>query len=106
FLPFPSWKSLVGLITSASVLMYAGAPLALGTFRSRLPHADRPYRAPAAPGLAPLAFAVANLLILWSGWTTDYKLGIAILIGYVILAANRLLKLNPHTPVLHWRAAR
>ena len=27
FLPFPSWQSLVGLITSASVLMYAGAPL-------------------------------------------------------------------------------
>ena len=25
FLPFPSWQSLVGLITSASVLMYAGA---------------------------------------------------------------------------------
>jgi amino acid transporter len=105
FLPFPSWKSLVGLITSASVLMYAGAPLALGTFRRRLPGAERPYRAPAAPILAPLAFAVANLLILWSGWTTDYKLGIAILIGYVILAANRIFGLNPTTPVLDLRAA-
>jgi amino acid transporter len=105
FLPFPSWKSLVGLITSASVLMYAGAPLALGTFRNRLPEADRPYRAPAARVLAPLAFAVANLLILWSGWTTDYKLGIAILIGYAILAANRLFKLNPTTPLLDLHAA-
>jgi amino acid transporter len=105
FLPFPSWKSLVGLITSASVLMYAGAPLALGTFRRRLPDADRPYRAPAATVLAPLAFAVANLLILWSGWTTDYKLGIAILIGYVILAANRVFKLNPTTPLLDLHAA-
>ena len=36
---------------------------------------------------------------------TDYKLGIAILIGYVILAANRLLNLNPRTPALNWRAA-
>jgi amino acid transporter len=105
FLPFPSWKSLVGLITSASVLMYAGAPLALGALRTRLPEAERPYRLPAAVALAPLAFIVANLLILWSGWTTDYKLGIAILIGYVILAANRLLKLNPTTPALNWRAA-
>jgi amino acid transporter len=105
FLPFPSWRSLVGLITSASVLMYAGAPLALGALRSRLPHIDRPYRLPAATVLAPLSFVVANLLILWSGWTTDYKLGIAILIGYVILAANRLLGLNPTTPVLQWRAA-
>ena len=105
FLPFPSWKSLVGLITSASVLMYAGAPLALGTFRRRLPHADRPYRVPAATFLSRAAFAVANLLILWSGWTTDYKLGIAILIGYAILAANRVFKLNPTTPVLDLRAA-
>ena len=48
FLPFPSWQSLVGLITSASVLMYAGAPLSLGVFRRRLPDADRPYRLPAA----------------------------------------------------------
>jgi amino acid transporter len=85
--------------------MYAGAPLALGAFRRRLPTADRPYRAPVATVLAPVAFAVANLLILWSGWTTDYKLGIAILIGYAILAANRIFKLNPTTPVLDLHAA-
>jgi hypothetical protein len=36
---------------------------------------------------------------------TDYKLGIAILIGYVVLAGNRLLRLNPIAPVLNWRAA-
>jgi amino acid transporter len=85
--------------------MYAGAPLALGSLRRRLPDATRPYRLPAAAVLAPAGFVVANLLILWSGWTTDYKLGIAILIGYVILAANRILKLNPHRPELNWRAA-
>ena len=38
-LPFPSWQSLVGLVTSASVLMYAGAPLSLGAFRRKLPDA-------------------------------------------------------------------
>src|ERR687883_1746842 len=105
FLPFPSWRSLVGLITSASVLMYAGAPLALGAFRSRLPEAGRPYRLPAAGVVAPLAFVVANLLILWSGWTTDYKLGIAILIGYVILTVNRVFRLNPIRPQFELRSA-
>lgn len=105
FLPFPSWRSLVGLITSASVLMYAGAPLALGVFRARLPDAERPYRLPAARVLAPLAFAVANLLILWSGWTTDWKLGVAILIGYVILTLNHVLKLNPTRPQFEVRSA-
>ena len=60
FLPFPSWQSLVGLITSASVLMYAGAPLSLGVFRRRLPDAERPYRLPLAGVLSPLAFVVAE----------------------------------------------
>ncbi|GAA1921916.1 APC family permease [Nocardioides hwasunensis] len=105
FLPFPSWQSLVGLITSASVLMYGGAPLSLGVFRRRLPDADRPYRLPAAEVLAPLAFVIANLIILWTGWTTDWKLGVSIVIGYVILIANRVLHLNEHRPTLEWRAA-
>ena len=47
-LPFPSWHSLVGLITGASVLMYAGAPLSVGAFRGQVPDANRPYRMPAA----------------------------------------------------------
>ncbi|MFF7751779.1 APC family permease [Streptomyces sp. NPDC007971] len=105
FLPFPSWRSLVGLITSASVLMYAGAPLSFGVFRNRLPQAHRPYRLPGGSWMSPLAFVVANLLILWSGWTTDWKLGVAILIGYVVLVANRVFRMNPITPQLDLRAA-
>ena len=53
-LPFPSWHSLVGLITGASVLMYAGAPLSLGAFRRQVPDAPRPFRLSAAGVLAPL----------------------------------------------------
>jgi amino acid transporter len=105
FLPFPSWTSLVGLITAASVLMYAGAPLAFGVFRRRLPDAERPWRAPAGPVLAPLAFVVANLLILWSGWDTVWRLGIAILIGYVILAVTRIFGWNARSPQLDLKAA-
>jgi amino acid transporter len=105
FLPFPSWQSLVGLIVSASVLMYGGAPLSLGAFRRRLPDAERPYRLPFAEVLSPVAFIIANLIILWAGWGTDWKLGVSILIGYAILVANRLLRLNPHKPTLDWRAA-
>ena len=105
FLPFPSWTSLVGLITAASVLMYAGAPLAFGVFRRRLPHAERPWRAPAGSVLAPLSFVVANLLILWTGWDTVWRLGVAILIGYVILAVTRLFRLNYRSPQLDLRAA-
>jgi hypothetical protein len=55
--------------------------------------------------LAPLAFVVANLLILWSGWTTDWKLGICILLGYVVLTLTRLFGLNSTAPQLDLKAA-
>lgn len=105
FLPFPSWQSLVGLITSASVLMYAGAPLALGAFRKRIPHVERPYRLPGAVVLSPLAFIVANLIILWTGWDTDWKLGVCILIGYAVIILNRVFKLNLVEVDWKWKSA-
>ncbi len=101
FLPFPSWNNLVNLITSISVLMYGGAPLALGALRRRMPDAIRPYRIPAAEVLAPLGFIVANLLILFADWDTYWKMAVAIGIGYVLLAATRIFNLNPVKPNLH-----
>jgi hypothetical protein len=55
--------------------------------------------------LCPLAFIVAGLVILWSGWDTDWKLGAAILLGYLVLGLTRVLRLNTHNPVMQWRAA-
>src|SRR6201996_8609219 len=89
-LPFPSWHSLVGLITGASVLMYAGGPLALGAYRRQVPDADRPYRMPGAAILAPVAFIIADLLIYWSGWEVVWKLGVVLVVGYIIMASFRI----------------
>lgn len=105
FLPFPSWTSLVGIITSASVLMYAGAPLALGVFRRRLPNAIRPYKMGGAAVLSPIAFILSSFIIMWSGWTTDWKLGIAVLIGYVLIALNSAGNMNPIKPKWNLRGA-
>jgi amino acid transporter len=84
-LPFPSWHSLVGLVTGASVLMYAGAPLSLGAFRGQVPDAVRPYRLGAAAVWAPAGFIIANFIIYWSGFEVIWKLGICIVIGYIII---------------------
>ena len=102
-LPFPSWHSLVGLITGASVLMYAGAPLSMGAFRRQVPDAIRPYRMPAAAVLCPAAFCVADLLIYWSGFEVVWKLGIVLVIGYVILGIT--MSLDPQRPKLNFKAA-
>jgi amino acid transporter len=98
--PFPNWHSLVSLVTSASVLMYAAAPLSLGAFRVRLPAAERPFKLPGAVVLSPLAFIVANLIIFWSGFDTLWKLGIAIVIGYIIILSYTADR--PELPKVNW----
>src|SRR5713101_5133982 len=102
-LPFPSWHSLVGLITGASVLMYAGAPLSLAAFRGQVPEANRPYRMPGAAVLAPLAFIVANLLIYWSGFEVIWKLGVVLVIGYVVIGIA--MAFDQNRPPLDWKSA-
>ncbi len=102
-LPFPSWHSLVSLVTSASVLMYAGAPLAMGAFRRQVPDADRPYRVPVASVWSPVAFIIANLLIYWSGFETVWKLGIVVIVGYVLIAI--FMAFDENRPPLDWRSA-
>jgi amino acid transporter len=102
-LPFPSWKSLVGLVTGASVLMYAGAPLSLGAFRSQVPNADRPYRMPGAVWVAPVAFIIANLIIYWSGIQVLWKLGVCIVIGYILIGVA--MAFDKQRPPLDWKSA-
>jgi amino acid transporter len=102
-LPFPSWRSLVGIIVGASVLMYAGAPLSVGAFRRQVPDANRPYRMPAASVLAPAAFVVADLLIYWSGFEIVWKLGIVLVIGYVLIGIS--MAFDKHRPPLDWKSA-
>jgi len=102
-LPFPSWHSLVSLVTGASVLMYAGAPLSLGAFRRQVPDLPRPYRMPAASVMSPIAFAIANLIIYWSGFETIWKLGVCIVIGYVLIGI--FMAFDSQRPPLDWKSA-
>ena len=102
-LPFPSWRDLVGIIVGASVLMYAGAPLSVGAFRRQVPEANRPYRMPAAGFLNPAAFVVACLLIYWSGFVVIWKLGIVLVIGYVLIGICMVF--DKQRPPLDWKSA-
>ncbi len=88
FLPFPSWQGLVGLVTSAAVIMYAFAPITLLVLRKADPQRARPYRLPAPSVLAPLAFIAANEIIYWTSWTTVWKLMLAIAVGYVLFGIS------------------
>ena len=89
FLPFPSWSKLVGLVTEATAIMYAFAPIALTALRKRDPDRPRPYRLPAFAVLAPLSFVAANLIIYWSGFQAEWKLGVASVLGLIIFGITR-----------------
>ncbi len=102
-LPFPSWHALVGLVTAASVLMYAGAPLAMGAFRLQVPDTHRPYKMPGAVVLGPIAFIVANLIIYWSGFEVLWKLGFALVVGYILIGIA--MAFDSQRPPLEWKSA-
>ncbi|MGH8150237.1 MAG: APC family permease [Steroidobacteraceae bacterium] len=88
FLPFPGWQKLVGFVTSATVLSFGSGPLALLAMRRQLPGRQRPFRLPAPGVIAYLAFLSSNLIVYWSGWDTVWKLMIAVVVGYVVLAIH------------------
>jgi amino acid transporter len=93
-LPFPSWGKLVGVVTSATVLMYVGAPLALGALRKTDAELPGSYRLPAAGFLAPLAFVFSTLIVYWAGWQTYSTLMVAVIIGYLLMLASNVFKLS------------
>jgi hypothetical protein len=53
--------------------------------------------------LAPAAFAVANLLIYWSGFEVIWKLGIVLILGYLIMGI--FMAFDPQRPPLDWKSA-
>ncbi len=83
-LPFPAWQQLVGLVSSATVFTYMIGPVSAAALRRTHPDAKRPYKVGGLGIIAPIAFIVASLIIYWTGWKTDWKLLVALLVGVVL----------------------
>jgi amino acid transporter len=104
FLPFPSWQSLVQLSSSATVIMYAFAPITVLALRKADPNRTRPYRVPAISVLAPLAFIAANEIIYWTSWIAVHKLMLIIAAGYVLFGISYALGRPIERPPLDSRS--
>jgi amino acid transporter len=105
FLPFPDWFGLVGLITSATVIMYAMAPLALAGLRRQDPDRQRGYRLPAAWLLSPLAFIAANIVVYVAGYSTVFWMEMFIAAGFIIFAAYQISLPSERRTILDLRSA-
>jgi amino acid transporter len=105
FLPFPSWAGLVGLVTTATVLMYAMAPPSLAALRRADPDRPRPYRLPAARILAPVSFVCANFIVYWAGWDVLFWLYVFIIFGFVVFFGYQAVARADRKLKIHWRNA-
>jgi amino acid transporter len=83
--------------------MYAGAPLSLGAFRRKLPDATRPYAVPVAAFLSPLGFIICSMLIYWSGFVIVWKLGVCLVIGYILIGIAMVF--DAQRPKLQFKSA-
>ncbi|MDA8396854.1 MAG: APC family permease, partial [Actinomycetota bacterium] len=90
-LPFPTWQSLVGVISAATVFTYMIGPISASVLRKTHDDAHRPFRLGGLSVISPLAFVMGTLIIYWTGWNIDWKLVLAILVGTIIyaIAASR-----------------
>jgi amino acid transporter len=104
FLPFPGWQKLAAFITSASLVIYAAQCVSVAALRKQLPDVERPFRLPALGVLAPASFVISNEIVLFAGWSTDYKMLLAIAIGFVLLAVSSATRPADERPDLDWRS--
>ena len=88
FGPFKSWSALVSVITGATAIMYAFAPVSLAALHKVDGGRPRSYRVPMPALLLPAAFCSANLIIYWGGFETTWKLACAMAVGLVLFAVG------------------
>ncbi|MGH3320565.1 MAG: APC family permease [Streptosporangiaceae bacterium] len=81
FVPSPSWYTLVGFITSTTVLTMIIGGMAVPVFRKTAPDLPRPYRLHMAYLLAPAAFLAAVEIFYWAGYSTLTSVEASIFVG-------------------------
>lgn len=86
--PYKSWSSLVNVITGATAIMYAFAPVSLAALHKADGDRPRNYRVPQPTFVLPAAFCSANLIIYWGGFDSIWKLACAMLVGLVLFAVG------------------
>ncbi|WP_171174284.1 MULTISPECIES: APC family permease [unclassified Ruegeria] len=85
FLLTVPFTTVIALNGAAIVLSFAVGPIAVVCLRDLLPDQPRSIRIPAVRLVALTAFAIATLIVYWSGWDTVWRLGIALIVGKILL---------------------
>lgn len=81
---FRGWGTLAAVISVATVISYATGPVAAVVLRRTAPGAPRPLRIPGIRGIAPVAFALASLVLYWSRWPLTGEVILIMAVGLPI----------------------
>ncbi|WP_344217552.1 APC family permease [Brevibacterium permense] len=104
FFPFPSWAKMVGFITSGTVISFGSGPITVAALRRRLPDQEGPIKLPGGETLPFLGFLAANLIVFWTGWDTNWKLFLAMALGYVVLGLHYAFSDRSKIPPLQFKS--
>jgi amino acid transporter len=88
--PFKSWAALVSVVTGATAIMYAFAPVSLAALHRVDDGRPRSYRVPVPALVLPAAFCCANLIIYWGGFEATWKLAVAMVVGLALFSIGAL----------------
>lgn len=83
------FSEIIALNGAAIVLSFIVGPIAVVALRSLLPNHARSFKVPAVTLTAGAAFVVATLVVYWSGWDTIWRLGLALVAGFIWFAVGR-----------------
>jgi amino acid transporter len=89
FLPAPGWQSMVGFLVTSFAICSVIAPVSLVALRSQFPQHQRSFKLPLYVVWCALALFFSNLIIYWTGWDIYSHLGIAMLLGLIVLFVVR-----------------
>ena len=66
------------------------------------PSLERPFRVPGGDVIPLLAFVSSNLIVIWAGWTVNWKLFVTVLLGLLLLGVQETVR--KRNPPLEFRA--
>jgi amino acid transporter len=102
FLPFPGWQKMVAFLSSTSILSYVAGPICLLAMRKFEPIMKRPFKLSAPLIFSHIAFFVCNLMLYWCGFSTIWKLCLALCVALIISLATRRKSLFACGKSLYW----
>ncbi|WP_039670116.1 amino acid permease [Coxiella endosymbiont of Amblyomma americanum] len=105
FLPFQGWYEMAEFMSSIIALSYITGPICCLSLRYQLPWQKRVFRLPLITIWSFIGFYICTLIVYWTGWRVVSKLGISLVVSFMLFIFYRLLSTRPRGIHMNWRAS-